>query len=154
MAQFGTASFGHRIATITLCLRSSFRKNRSNAAAALHRFAKLAVDFTRVISDFVKIDLQTALRFSGIAIETTDTTKKKRPTLIARRAYDVMTRFLSKTHLGENDLRIVASGLERLKRERQQLGETFLRGLPMPQSARSASEKRRSSGFCCTISLQ
>jgi len=51
-------------------------------------------------------------------------TKKRRTTLIVKRDYDVITRFLPDTALDENDVRIVASGFERLKREPQQLDET------------------------------
>jgi len=72
----------------------------------------------------VKIDLQTALTFSSIALRTSDATKKRRTTLIVKRDYDVITRFLPDTALDENDVRIVASGFERLKREPQQLDET------------------------------
>jgi hypothetical protein len=82
-------------------------------------------NFERVRADFLKIDLQTALTFSGIALQTTDPAKKQRTTRTARRAYDVITRFLQRTSLTREDARLVAHNLEKLRYELRELGETL-----------------------------
>ena len=76
-------------------------------------------------TDFLKVDVQTALTFTGIALQTTDPVKRQRNQRSARNAYDTVLRLLSKVEISESDARILGSNLERLKSELRELGETL-----------------------------
>ena len=79
----------------------------------------------RANSDFLKVDVQTALTFTGIALQTTDPVKRQRNQRSARKAYDTVLRLMGKVQLSESDARTLGSGLERLKSELRELGETL-----------------------------
>jgi len=81
--------------------------------------------FNRVGADFLKVDLDTALTFAAIASESRDPEKKQRNRRSARKAYDTVVRLRAKMDLSGSDARIIAAGLERLRWELAQLGETF-----------------------------
>ena len=80
----------------------------------------------RTTADFLKVDLQTALTFSGIALQHgTDSVKKERNRRNARRGYDTILRLLERVSLDDHDARHLKHNLRRLKTELQELGETF-----------------------------
>ena len=81
--------------------------------------------YNQVSTDFLKVDLQTALTFAGIALETNNATKKKRNQESARKAYDTVLRLLPNVELDEGDAQSVRTNLQRLKSELQLLGEVF-----------------------------
>jgi hypothetical protein len=82
------------------------------------------LNHTRV--EFLKIDVETALTFSGIALHSRDDDpKKRRNQLNARKSYDTIVRFVGKIPINEDDRYVIFRKLERLKSELQVLGETF-----------------------------
>lgn len=52
----------------------------------------LAEETNRLRADFLRIDAQLALTFSGIALSTADLAKRERTIKIARKAYDTVLR--------------------------------------------------------------
>ena len=82
-------------------------------------------DFNRVSTDFLRVDVATALTFSGIALQTDDAVKRQRNRRAARRAYDTIRRFAKHVTLASDDAQMLASDLARLKSELQTLGEVF-----------------------------
>jgi hypothetical protein len=83
----------------------------------------------RTSADFLKVDLETALTFSGIALENKDVKyaeeKRRRNQFNARRGYDTILHLMKKLPLTERDAEFVGRNLQRLKLELQELGETF-----------------------------
>ena len=84
-----------------------------------------AEKFNRVSTDFLKVDVQTALTFSKIALETNDSVKKHRNQRSARKAYDTVVKLMKKVEPKEHDAQDLSSSLKRLKSELQSLGEVF-----------------------------
>lgn len=82
-------------------------------------------DFSRVSADFLRIDVATALTFSGIALETDNVMKKRRNQRAARKAYDTIRRLAKRTELNHDEAEILSSNLARLKSELRTLGEIF-----------------------------
>ena len=82
-------------------------------------------EFNHVSTNFLKLDMATALTFAKNAAETNDPVKKRRNQLAARRAYDTVQRLSTKVDLTRDDAEVLSSGLKRLKSELQTLGETF-----------------------------
>src|SRR5215469_9950215 len=98
-----------------------------------HAAAKPTVDellasrerMNRASAQFLKLDLQTALTFVGIARQTRDQVRKKRNCMAARRAYDTVVRLADKVPLEVEDRQTVSRGLKRLRTELEALGEVF-----------------------------
>jgi hypothetical protein len=85
-----------------------------------------ASELNRTSTDFLKIDLQTALTFSRIALENnTDNEKRRRNRRNARRGYDTIIRLIKRVSLSDGDAKFMSYNLERLKSELRQLGEVF-----------------------------
>ena len=80
---------------------------------------------SRVGADFLRIDSEIALTFSGLALQTSDPEKKRRETRSARKAYDAISRLREKINLNEAESEKSDANLQRLKRELQRLGESF-----------------------------
>ena len=81
--------------------------------------------FNQVSTDFLKVDLETALTFTGIALQTENDVKKKRNQQSARKAYDTILKFLNHVDLEERDAQGLHTNLERLRSELRMLGEVF-----------------------------
>ena len=80
----------------------------------------------RTLKDFLKLDLQTSLTFSGLALQSTDDpAKRQRNRQHARHGYDTITHLLDRVALDRSDARAITRDLRRLKSELRQLGETF-----------------------------
>jgi hypothetical protein len=80
----------------------------------------------RTSTDFLKIDLETALTFSSIALQNAmNTVKRQRNQRNARVGYDTIVRLIEKVTLTDEETRFMVRNLQRLKTELQQLGETF-----------------------------
>lgn len=75
--------------------------------------------------NFLKIDLQTALTFSGMALRSSDPVRKRRNTRSARRAYDTIIRLRTNVHPKPADSDFLKSNLRLLKSDLCRLGETF-----------------------------
>lgn len=89
-------------------------------------FLSAAARVNRAGADFLKIDVQTALTFSGIALQSnSDEDKRRRNRKSARRGYDTILRLLQKVQLTAGEARSISHNMTRLKSELQQLGETF-----------------------------
>ena len=81
--------------------------------------------FNQVSTDFLKVDLETALTFSGIALQTDNDIKKKRNQQSARKAYETIRKLMNNVDLDERDAHMLHTNLDRLKSELQRLGEVF-----------------------------
>jgi hypothetical protein len=79
----------------------------------------------QVSIDFLKIDLQTALTFSALALQSPEGEKKSRNQHNARRGYDTILRLIEKVYLSDSDAKSLGGQLLRLKSELEQLGEIF-----------------------------
>jgi hypothetical protein len=76
-------------------------------------------------TDFLKVDLETALTFTGLALNAEDTAKRDRNQRAARKAYDTIVHLIERVTLTENEANFFEENLSRLKRELIDLGETF-----------------------------
>lgn len=89
-------------------------------------FLSVGARINRTTTDFLKVDLETALTFSGIALQSSgDLQKRQRNQQHARRGYDTIVRLITKVVLSEKDAKFMKRNLRRLKRELQKLGEAF-----------------------------
>lgn len=81
--------------------------------------------FNRASADFLKLDVQTALIFTGIALQTDDSVKRRRNQRSARKAYDSVLKLAKKVQLTDEEIQTLSRNLDRLKFELQTLGEIF-----------------------------
>ena len=79
----------------------------------------------RANTNFLKVDADTALTFTDIALSTEDPVKKRRNVRSARRAYDTVMRLIEKVDLSDSDGRILGAKLLSLKARLDALGEIF-----------------------------
>jgi len=77
----------------------------------------------RLGAQFLQIDSEIALTFAGIALQTGNKEKKRRTTQTARRAYDTIMQLRRGIDLSDAERRKLDANLERLKSERQRLGQ-------------------------------
>lgn len=75
--------------------------------------------------DFLQIDSQVALTFSGIALAASNEEKRRRTTRTARTAYDTIMRLRSGVDLSDAERDKLDRNLEQLKRELLRLGENL-----------------------------
>jgi len=78
-----------------------------------------------VAADFLRIDSEVALTFSGIALAATDTATKTRTSLAARRAYDTIARLKVRIKLTDAERNRINVNLARLRTELQRLGQAL-----------------------------
>jgi hypothetical protein len=83
------------------------------------------VQLNRANANFLRVDLDTALTFSNLALQSQDSIKKTRNKRAARRAYETVVKLMGGVELTEEDARILADKLRRLKSELQSLGDVF-----------------------------
>jgi hypothetical protein len=81
--------------------------------------------FNRASADFLNVDLDTALTFSGIALQSQDIVKKRRNRQSARRAYDTVLRLAAGVTFTDKEAKVMGHKLQRLKSELKTLGESF-----------------------------
>lgn len=79
----------------------------------------------RVMADFLRIDAEMGLTFSGIALVADNQRKRIRTTQVARTAYDSITRLKPRVRLTEVEADKLDGNLLRLRRELEMLGEVF-----------------------------
>lgn len=79
----------------------------------------------RLSVDFLQIDSEIGLTFSGIALEANDPEKRKRMAQFARRAYDTIARLRTDVELSQAEGDKLDTNLQRLKSELQRLGQGF-----------------------------
>ena len=80
---------------------------------------------SKVGADFLQVDSEIALTFSGIALRTSDPEKRSRTTQAARKAYETIMRLRKNINLNEGERDQLDANLQRLKNELQRLGESF-----------------------------
>ncbi len=73
--------------------------------------------------EFIKIELKAGLTFSTIALQAKDTSKISRNTANARKAYEVLLRFIDRSMIGNEELAEIEQSLEKLKSNLIRLGE-------------------------------
>lgn len=76
-------------------------------------------------TEFLKVDLQTALTFAGLASNAKDRVKRERNQRAARKAYDTILRLIGRVTLTEQEARFFEKNLSRLKLELSGLGEVL-----------------------------
>jgi hypothetical protein len=79
-------------------------------------------------ADFLRIDSQVGLTFSGIALTATDARTRTRTTNAARRAYDTIVRLRDSVVLTDAEDAHLDHNMLRLERELRRLGEVFNEG--------------------------
>jgi hypothetical protein len=79
----------------------------------------------RTSAQFLRTDIETALLFCSIALQTEDLSKRERNRKNARRGYDTIVRLSARIRLSNDDEQFLSDKLERLKFELQRLGEVF-----------------------------
>ena len=77
----------------------------------------------RVSADFLKVDVATALTFTGIALTANNPERKTRNRRAARRAYETVLHLMPRIQLSEGDAEDLNRNLKRLKSELRSLGE-------------------------------
>jgi hypothetical protein len=85
---------------------------------------RLQRQINRNRANFLLIDSQIALTFSGIALGSADGEKRRRTTVTARKAYDTITRLRKNVVLTDMQKAELNANLERLEGELQWLGES------------------------------
>ena len=80
-------------------------------------------DFKRAGIDFLKIDVDTALTFARIALQSDTPEKRRRNRLNAQKGYDTVLRLLQKIPLTQSDAEFMVRKLEKLRSELHALGE-------------------------------
>jgi hypothetical protein len=79
----------------------------------------------RASAEFLKTDVETALIFTSIALQTEDFSKRQRNRQNARRGYDTVVRLAGRIRLSDDDEQFLTERLARLKSELQRLGEVL-----------------------------
>jgi len=77
----------------------------------------------RVSTEFLKLDLETALTFVKIARQTNDHLQRERNCRAAWKAYDTVAKLAKKVDLNTENGRAIRLGLARLRAELEELGE-------------------------------
>ena len=76
-------------------------------------------------ADFLRIDSQVGLTFSGLALAANDEEERRRRTGVARRAHDTIMRLRRNVELTDTETTELDRNLLRLKSELQTLSESF-----------------------------
>lgn len=95
--------------------------------ARRHRLVRSAVARrTNTLSvDFLQIDSEIGLTFSGIALGARDSETKNRLAQSARRAFDTIARLRANVELSQAEVDKLDVNVQRLKNELQHLGQRF-----------------------------
>lgn len=111
------------------------KRSRSHRSGPAHGHAvpKPTVDdllaaqsrVNKASTQFLKVDLETALTFTGLALNAKDRVKRERNQRAARKAYDTILRLIDRVTLSEEEASFFEKNLSRLKRELVDLGEAL-----------------------------
>jgi len=99
--------------------------NYAASRPTIAEYLEAGIQVNRTTLDFLKVDVQTGLTFTGIALQTEDSIKRQRNCRSARKAYDTVLKMIKKVDISENDARILYRNLHRLRSELVSLGEVF-----------------------------
>jgi hypothetical protein len=93
---------------------------------AVARIPSPIVNWTNSVgADFLRIDSQVALTFSGMALAATDEEIRGRTALVARKAYDTIARLREHIELTDAERDKLDANLRRVQTELQSLGQTL-----------------------------
>lgn len=81
--------------------------------------------FNRAGTEFLKVDVATAITFSEVALSADDPAKRRRNQRSARKAYDTILRLAKKIAISGRDVQELTASLELLKANLVRLGEVF-----------------------------
>ena len=87
--------------------------------------AETQQQFNRTGTEFLKVDVATALTFSESALNTHDPAKRRRNQRSARKAYDTILHLAKKIAISSGDVKELTDSLEQLKANLVRLGEVF-----------------------------
>jgi hypothetical protein len=96
-----------------------------SALAEINQIHDTRDELDRKSADFLKVDIETALTFSRIALQSNDPDRKQRNRKNARKGYDTILRFLPKVPLETEDRDYLSTQMQELKANLQNLGEEF-----------------------------
>lgn len=100
----------------------------SDRPARIHstlEFTPVAQRANQLKADFLRIDSQVGLTFSGIALTSSDPEKRERTTLTARKAYNCIMRLRQDVDLSDVERNKLDANVAQLKSELQRLGQSF-----------------------------
>jgi hypothetical protein len=80
--------------------------------------------FKKVSTDFLKIELEMALTFTELAMQTRDHDKRERNRQAARKAYETVVHMMGRVPLSDDEANIFKKNLERLRFDLVDLGES------------------------------
>jgi hypothetical protein len=75
--------------------------------------------------NFLKIEVETGLTLSNMALHAGEPIKRQRTTRSARKAYDTIVRLIDGVTLSQDDSEFLTRHMRRLKSELLELGELF-----------------------------
>jgi hypothetical protein len=96
-----------------------------NSKALKEQLTTTGEQLNATSADFLKIDVKTALTFSGLALETDNEEKKQRNRKNARKAYDTILHLQHNVTFTPSDEVYMHQMLGRLKNDLERLGEKF-----------------------------
>lgn len=101
------------------------RRRVAGPRISVDQFLGALDDANKASINFLKVDLETALLFSQMALQTKDSIKKHRNTHAARRAYDTIMRLSANVHPTAADADFLTRNLGLLKCDLERLGEVI-----------------------------
>ena len=84
---------------------------------------RVETQFNHAGTEFLKVDVATALTFAETALTADDPEKKQRNQKSARKAYDTVLRMANKVALPDQAAQELKDGLQKLNAKLKQLGE-------------------------------
>jgi len=96
---------------------------QNSIAAPVANRVDLAEHVNRTGAEFLKLDLELGLTFSGIALQAQDSERRARTRQLSRKAYDTVLRLMHRVKLTDEDAQSLARNLIRLKCDLVMLGE-------------------------------
>ena len=96
-----------------------------SAQAAAEQLSKIGQQLNATNADFLKVDVETALTFTQMALDTDNQEKRDRNRGNARKAYDTISRLRERVVLTPAQEKHLNKQMQRLTRELTELGEKF-----------------------------
>lgn len=114
--------FGHRR---SMSPRKPSPREWGHAAPkpTLAQLASVRERAQRASATFLKLDVETALTFTSMALTAENAVKRERNRKAARLAYETVVRLSKKIDLTDDEERVLNRGLKRLRAELTELGE-------------------------------
>ena len=103
----------------------SGKQSSADRFSAMSEFTKTGKRLNAASKDFLRADVETALTFAEIALGTEDAEKRQRNKQHAKDAYDTILRFQERVTYTPAENAYMTERMERLKKDLEQLGESF-----------------------------